>query len=113
MFRHHQENWHASRFSLVYSYFSTLHTIFSLEVSGDFSQVKFISPVREFWEKANSFVVTPSKMAKSWYFFHFHLFTFHSLVWLLFSTVKLNGASQQILKEYKMVHASSQAVFRT
>ena len=51
--------------------------------------------------------------AKSRYFFHSHLFTFHSLVQLLLPTVKLNGISQPISIEYKMVHGLNQAVFRT
>ena len=44
-------------------------------------------------------------MARSRYFFHSHLFTFYSLVQLLFPKVKLKGASQPISTEYKMVHA--------
>ena len=63
--------------------------------------------------KANSFMIIPSKMLKSRHFFHSHLFTFHSLDHLLFPVVKLNGASQPISIEYEMVHALSQAVFRT
>ena len=38
------------------------------------------------------------------YFFPSHMFTFHSLVQLLLPTVKLNGVSQPISMEYKMVH---------
>ena len=41
------------------------------------------------------------------------MFTFHSLVQLLLSTVKLNGISQRISIEYKMVHGLIQAVFTT
>ena len=52
-------------------------------------------------------------MAKSRYFFCSHLFTFHSLVQLLFPTVKLNGVSQPTSIEYKMALALSQAVFKT
>ena len=47
------------------------------------------------------------------YFFHSQLFTFHSLVQLVIPTVTLTGTSQPISIEYKMVHALSQAVFRT
>ena len=46
------------------------------------------------------------------YFFHFRLFTFHSLVQSLLPMVKLNGVSQPISIEYKMVHGLNQAVFR-
>ena len=52
-------------------------------------------------------------MAKSWYFFPSPMFTFHSLVQLLFPMVKLNGDSQTISIEYKMVHGLNQAVFTT
>ena len=48
--------------------------------------------------------------AKSRYFFHFHFFTFHSLVQLM---VKLNEISHPVSIEYKMVPGLSQAVFRT
>ena len=51
--------------------------------------------------------------ANSGYFFYSHLFIFHSLVQLLLPTVKLNGISQPISMEYKMVHCLNQAVFRT
>ena len=51
--------------------------------------------------------------AKSRYFFHSHLFTFHLLVQLPLPTAKLNGISQPISIEYKMVHGLNQAVFRT
>ena len=51
------------------------------------------------------------KTAKSGYFFPSHLFTFHSVVQLLLPTVKLNGFSQPISLEYKMVHGLNQAVF--
>ena len=47
------------------------------------------------------------------YFFPSHMFTFHSLVQLLLPTVKLNGVSQPISVEYKMVHGLIQAVFTT
>ena len=47
------------------------------------------------------------------YFFPSHMFTFHSLVQLLLSKVKLNGVSQPISIEYKMVHGLIQAVFTT
>ena len=53
------------------------------------------------------------KKAKSMYFFPSHMFTFHSLVQLLLPTVKLNGVSQPISIEYKMVHGLIQAVFTT
>ena len=52
-------------------------------------------------------------LEKSRYFFHSHLFEFHSLVKLLLPTVKLNGISHSISTEYKMVHGLNQAVFRT
>ena len=55
----------------------------------------------------------PSKTAKSRYFCHCHLFTFHSLVQLVLQTVKLNDVSQSISIEYKMVHGLNQAAFRT
>ena len=51
--------------------------------------------------------------AKSMDFFPSHIFTFHSLVQLLLPTVKLNGVSQQISTEYKMVHGLIEAVFTT
>ena len=51
--------------------------------------------------------------AKSRYLFHSRLFTFHSLVQLLLPTVKLNGVSQSISIEYKMVNDLNQAVFKT
>ena len=71
---------------------------------GDFSQAKFISPVRQFCEKDRSSMVIQAKTAKCRSFFPFHKFTFHSLVQLLLTTVKLNGVSQPISIEYKMVH---------
>ena len=112
MLSHHYENWHAGRFRLVYNYFSSLHPVLCLEISGDFSQVKFISPVRQFWEKANSSMVCRQGMGKTGIsFINSHLFTSHSLVQLLFPTVKLNGTSQPISIEYKMVHVLGQAVF--
>ena len=52
------------------------------------------------------------RAGNSRYFITSHLFTFHSLVQLLLSTVKLNGVSQPFLIEYKMVHALNRAVFR-
>ena len=61
----------------------------------------------------NHIWVIQSKTAKSRYFFPSHMFTFHSLVQLLFPTVKLNGVSQPISIEYKMVHGLNQAVFTT
>ena len=64
-------------------------------------------------EKINSFTVITSKMAKSRRFFHSRLFTFCSLIQLLLSTVKLNGVSQPISVEYKIVHGLNQAGFRT
>ena len=48
-------------------------------------------------------------MAKSRYLFHSRLFMFHSLVQLLLPTVKLNGVSQPISIEYKMMHGLNQA----
>ena len=41
------------------------------------------------------------------------MFTFHSLVQLPMPMVKLNGVSQPISIEYKMVHDVIQAVFTT
>ena len=51
-------------------------------------------------------------MAKSKYFFPSRMFPFHSLVQLLLPMVKLNGVSQPISIEYKMVHGLNQAVFK-
>ena len=78
-------------------------------ISEDFLQVT----VRQFWEKANLIYGNTVKNEKILVFCDSRLFTFHSLVQLLFPKVKLNGASQPISIEYKMVHALSQAVFRT
>ena len=75
-----------------------------MKIYGDLSQAKFISPVRQFCEKDKSFVVIQAKTAKSRYFFPSHMFTFHSLVQFLLPMVKLNGVSQPISIEYKMVH---------
>ena len=58
-------------------------------------------------------MVIQSKTEKSRYFFPSHMFTFHLLVQLLLPTVKLNGVSQPISIEYKMVHGLIQAVFKT
>ena len=69
--------------------------------------------MRQFCEKDKSFIVTQSKNGKIRYFFPSHMFTFHSLVRLLLQTVKLNGVSQPILIEYKMMHGLIQAVFAT
>ena len=80
---------------------------------GDLSQAKFISPSRQFFEEDKSFMVIPSKMAKSGYFFPSPMFTFHSLVQLPLPTVKLHGVSQPISIEYKMGHGFSQAMFTT
>ena len=52
-------------------------------------------------------------MAKSMCSFHSRLFTFHSLVQLLLPTVRLNGVSQPISVEYKMMDGLNQAVFGT
>ena len=95
------------------SYFCTLHPILLLEIFGNLSQVKFISTVRQFCEK-NQLILgnTVKTPAKSGYFFPSRLFTFHSLVQLLLPTVKLNGVSQPISIEYKMVHGLNQAMFR-
>ena len=51
--------------------------------------------------------------AKPRYLFHSGLFTFHLLVQLLLPTVRLNGVSQLISIEFKMVHGLNQAVFKT
>ena len=93
------------QFRLIYSYLSTFYPILWLEISGDLSQAKFISLVGKFCEKDKPFMVI--------YFFPSHMFTFHSLVQLLLPTVKLNGVSQPISIEYKMVHGLIQAVFTT
>ena len=82
-------------------------------MSKNLSLVMCIGPVRQFCEKVYSFIVMPSTPGKARYFIHSHLFTFHSLVQLLLPTVKLNGISQPISIEYKMVHDLNQAVFRT
>ena len=47
------------------------------------------------------------------YFFPSHMFSFHSLVQLLLQTAQLNGISQPISIEYKMVHGAIEAVFTT
>ena len=75
--------------------------------------MKFIGPVRKFHETANSLMVIPPNTAKSGHLFYSRLFTFHSLVQLLLPTFKLNGVSQPISVEYKMVHGLNQAVFKT
>ena len=67
----------------------------------------------QFHEQANSLLVIPPKYGKTRYFFYSPLFTFHLLVQLLLPIVKLNGFSQPISIEYKMVHGLNQAVFRT
>ena len=82
-------------------------------MSDDLSQVTFIGRVMQFCEKVYSFIAMPSTLSKSRYFFHSHFLTFHSLVQLLLPVVKLNGISQPISIEYKMVHGLNQAVFRT
>ena len=79
----------------------------------DLSNVTFISTMKQFCVKYNSVMVIPSKTPKSRYFISLHLFTFHSLVPLLLPTVKLNGVSQPISIEYKVVQGLNQAVFRT
>ena len=53
------------------------------------------------------------KTTKSRYFFPSHKFTFHSLVQFLLPRVKLNGVSQPISVEYKVVHGLIQAVITT
>ena len=47
------------------------------------------------------------------YFSPSRMFAFYLLVQLLLQTVKLNGVSQPISIEYKMVHGLIQAVFTT
>ena len=64
-------------------------------------------------KKINNSWQCSQKTAKSRYFFPSHMFTFHSLVQLLLPMVKLNGVSQPISTEYKMVHGLNQAVFTT
>ena len=72
------------------------------------STVKWLS------EKINSFTIISSETAKSSYLFQSRLFTFHSLVQVLLPTSNcMNGVSQPISVEYKMVHSLNQAVFRT
>ena len=44
--------------------FFTFYPILSLEISGDLSQAKFISPARQFCEKGKSFIVIQSKNGK-------------------------------------------------
>ena len=44
--------------------FSSLFIILWLEISGDFSQAKFISPVRKFCEKDKLFMVIQPKDGK-------------------------------------------------
>ena len=73
---------------------------------------KYISTVRQFCEKTNSYIIIESKMAKSRYVFSSHFFTFPLLVHLLLPTARLNGVSQSVSIEYKMVHGFSQAVCR-
>ena len=51
--------------------------------------------------------------AKSGYLFHSRLFTVHSLLQSLLPTVKMNGISEPISIEYKMVHGFNQALFKT
>ena len=50
----------------LFTVISPLCIRFSLEISGDLSQVKFISPVRQFHGKANSLKVIPPKYVKIW-----------------------------------------------
>ena len=112
MFSHHPENWQTGRLRLIYSYFGNLPPILSLEISGDLSQVPFGSIVKQLCENTNSFMVIQPNPTKSSYLLPSHLFKFYSLVQLLIPTVKLNGASQPISIEYKMVHGFSQAAFK-
>ena len=63
------------------------------------------------WVKLKKKHYNNLKTAKSRYFLHSRLFTFHLLVQLLLPTVKLNGVSQPISMKHKMVHGLNQAVF--
>ena len=54
----------------------------------DLMQVKFICPVRQFYENVYSFTVIPSKPGK--------ILVFLSLVKLLLQMVKLNEVSQPV-----------------
>ena len=75
-----------------WKFLETFHKL-SLSVLGDI-----------FVKKGKSLMVIQSKKtAKSRYFFLSGMFSFHSLVLLLFPFVKLNGVSQSISIEYKMV----------
>ena len=69
--------------------------------------------MRQFCEKKIIHGNKVKKTAKSIYFFLSGMLTFHSLVQLLFPVVKLNGVSQPISIEYKMVPVLIQAVFKT
>ena len=111
MLNHHYGNWQTGRFRFICGNFCTFPPILWLEISGDLSQVPFVSVVKQFCENTNSFMVIQPKHAKFRYFFPSHLFTFYSLVQLLLPMVKLNGFSQPISIEYKMVHGFTQAVF--
>ena len=72
-----------------------------------------LGPVRQFHEKAKTFMVITPKYGKILVSLSFSLLTFHSLVHLLLLTVKLIGVSQPVSIEYKMEHGLNQAVFRT
>ena len=65
------------------------------------------------WNTNPFMVIQPKTGKKFRYFCPSPVFTFYSLVQLLLPTVKLNGVSQPVLIEYKMVHGFNQAVFRT
>ena len=71
-------------------------------MSGDLSQAKFISPVRQFCEKDKSSMVIQSKKSKIYVFLSFsHVYV--SIVGsVTIATIKLNGVSQPISIKYKM-----------
>ena len=79
----------------------------------DLSQVSFGSIVNQFYENTHSFMAIQPKPVIYRYLFPSHLFKSYSLVQFLLPTAKLNGVSQPISKEYKMVHGFNQAVSRT
>ena len=72
------------------------------------------SPVRQFHEKAETFLVLTPKYGKILVSLSFSL-VYISLVGsvIVLPTVKLNRVSQPISIEYKMVHGLNQAVFKT
>ena len=80
---------------------------------GTFLRFRLLAAVKQFCENTNSVMVIQPKSCKLRYFFPSHLFIFYSLAQPLGPTVKLNGVSQPISIEYKMVHGFNQTVFRS